>query len=783
MNRLNRYLILKHCLQLLVALAVVLAGIVPLAAQEHRAVYYYNGTWPWPTYPTSLPENIRFDLMTHFIFLNGDAIAANGTFQPPPAGGIKALEDIRDAGRARGVKILYCIPGDYSFVKTNIFLNPTNRTNFIAAAVAFVNQYNLDGLDIDFEYAPTADTNLMASFVTDVRAALGREKLLTAAVAAQWSSANSAGTITPAVVNDSLDWLNIMAYIEHYTVAQANADLNEFANLGVARSKLVLGVPFYGKGTPSGSQPGYNTLLQYIVPFNPDVDFVNDGVNTYNINGRTTQRQKVWLAATNANGTMIWNLNSDTNEPTLSLAVALNEERTNKVAVLDGFEHPEGAHLGLLYTAASCGLATTNDRVGGDRALQATFTFSGAQYAGGSFRSPTTVTGFSFPTNALLRCDLRVLDQITNGTLYLRLIDGAGKEADRFDNNVLRTNGWKRLLWNRAGFAPQAGFNYDDIRSYRFIAQFETAAPASTNRVLFDNFVMFQPTPTNPPVAVDRDRDHDGLCETLEAAYGTDPLRADTDGDGRSDREEIFTDRTNPLDAVRLLLAGAIWRFYDGAGNPGAGWAINSFNDAAWSVGPAPLGYGMNDLATLVTSNYQYATFFRGRFTNAPGASFASLRLRTRSDDGVVVHLNGTEIFRTNVPAGPVSHGMLALSKLDGLDETFFLLTNAPAALLVPGTNILAAQVHQVFLSSEDTVFDAELVGLPSAQGPALVLASTGTLTWPGWAATYTLRSATNLTPPVIWNPVTPAPVLTNGQWRVTVPTGPGATYFRLQSP
>lgn len=50
------------------------------------------------------------------------------------------------------------------------------------------------------------------------------------------------------------------------------------------------------------------------------------------------------------------------------------------------------------------------------------------------------------------------------------------------------------------------------------------------------------------PDAFDPDSDNDLLGDGDEIAYGTDPTLADTDGGGRTDWEELFTDETDPLD-------------------------------------------------------------------------------------------------------------------------------------------------------------------------------------------------------------------------------------------
>ena len=45
------------------------------------------------------------------------------------------------------------------------------------------------------------------------------------------------------------------------------------------------------------------------------------------------------------------------------------------------------------------------------------------------------------------------------------------------------------------------------------------------------------------------DKDLDGLTDAEEKKYGTDPAKADTDGDGVLDKDEIAIYRSNPLKA------------------------------------------------------------------------------------------------------------------------------------------------------------------------------------------------------------------------------------------
>ena len=122
----------------------------------------------------------------------------------------------------------------------------------------------------------------------------------------------------------------------------------------------------------------------------------------------------------------------------------------------------------------------------------------------------------------------------------------------------------------------------------------------------------------------------------------------------------LFEDRTANIataDSVSLIEAGANWKYLDDGSNQGQAWAHPGFNDATWASGPGELGYGDGDEATIVgyggnASDKHVTTYFRHTFSVADAASFSSLVLRLRRDDGGVAYLNGTEIFRSNMPSG-----------------------------------------------------------------------------------------------------------------------------------
>ncbi len=166
---------------------------------------------------------------------------------------------------------------------------------------------------------------------------------------------------------------------------------------------------------------------------------------------------------------------------------------------------------------------------------------------------------------------------------------------------------------------------------------------------------------------------------------------------------------------TRLVAAGATWKYKDDGIAPPANWTAPGFSDASWSSGPAQLGYGEGDEATLVQSGpagaHHATTWFRRAFSVGNPAAFHALELRLLADDGADVYLNGERVFRRFLPQSGVGPSTLAGYALEGPDERRFVGTLVDRRLLVAGTNVLAVEVHQVDPASDDLSFDLELYG------------------------------------------------------------------------
>lgn len=165
---------------------------------------------------------------------------------------------------------------------------------------------------------------------------------------------------------------------------------------------------------------------------------------------------------------------------------------------------------------------------------------------------------------------------------------------------------------------------------------------------------------------------------------------------------------------VALVPPGSTWKYLDDGTDQDTAWRQPAFNDAAWLSGPAELGYGDADEATVVSygqnrKNKYVTTYFRHSFGVLDPSQHRGLKLKLLRDDGAIVYLNGIEIVRSNMSSGTVSYLTLASSNLAGSEEENFCGFFVDPSCLVSGTNVLAAEIHQSSKTSSDISFDLEL--------------------------------------------------------------------------
>ena len=163
-----------------------------------------------------------------------------------------------------------------------------------------------------------------------------------------------------------------------------------------------------------------------------------------------------------------------------------------------------------------------------------------------------------------------------------------------------------------------------------------------------------------------------------------------------------------------IVPAGSVWKYSDVGADLGTEWRQTRYDDTAWPSGPAQLGYGDGDEATVVSfgdnAHYKHVTtYFRKSFGLTEIAPFRSLSIYLLVDDGAVAYLNGEEVARVNMPSGPIDYTTLAPQGI--ADEDSFTELEVSPALLQFGLNTLAVEIHQTNRNSSDISFDCSLAG------------------------------------------------------------------------
>ncbi len=283
------------------------------------------------------------------------------------------------------LKILLSVGGwTWSDYFSNAALTDPSRTQFAKSAVALLRKHELDGLDLDWEYPgqrgednvyrPEDDSNFTRLLQT-VRRHLdrqGREDgrtgdnryLLTIAAGTNedyLANTNMANAHRP------LDFVNLMTYDFHGpwtphtghhanlyppaspdTIWQSAAEaVTQFIQAGVPPEKLVLGVPFYGRGW-TGVTPQNDGLYQ---PYEASrASYSYDTLANHLARQETFVRQ--WDAA--AQAPTLWNADSSlliTYEDPASLRAKAHFVKSRGLAGVMYWEHnaDDGTLLRTLY--------------------------------------------------------------------------------------------------------------------------------------------------------------------------------------------------------------------------------------------------------------------------------------------------------------------------------------------------------------------------------------------------------------------------------------------------
>lgn len=200
------------------------------------------------------------------------------------------------------------------------------RNKFIYSVCAMVEQYELDGVELDWEHpnkSTAADYERLVIEMSD--ALIERGKTLTAALNGSWYedwAAEDTSVITEKALN-RFSFISVMAYdmneADHSPMWFFENSLKYWLNRGMPPEKIVMGVPLYAK--PSWKQ------YRHIVAENQEYAY-SDYAPTQPLesyyNGMDTVRKKTIMALRRAGGIMLFDVNEDSDDETSIVSMIYN---------------------------------------------------------------------------------------------------------------------------------------------------------------------------------------------------------------------------------------------------------------------------------------------------------------------------------------------------------------------------------------------------------------------------------------------------------------------------
>ncbi len=197
------------------------------------------------------PGEIPVEQLTHIIYSFANLVDGEMTFRKPEVAGPKLEALVKQKARNPELKVMIAIGGWGADGFSDMALTEESRGKFIASAKTFIETYQLDGMDMDWEYpgisgagtmARPEDTKNFTALMKGLREMLDTfdsTKLLTFA-SAGWKRYYD--FIETTEVMKYADYTNVMTYDQ---VSGVSIYTGHHTPLGDVKSEDIAGTPFH----------------------------------------------------------------------------------------------------------------------------------------------------------------------------------------------------------------------------------------------------------------------------------------------------------------------------------------------------------------------------------------------------------------------------------------------------------------------------------------------------------------------------------------------------------
>lgn len=291
---------------------------------HNSRVVGYLPDWSYQAY-----GNLDFSALTHLniCFCNPDTEGNISNYIPEAE-----MKNIVSKAHKNGVKVMGALGGGGGCDGYLPLIDtPAEMADFNEKIMEYCEKYDLDGIDLDIELGSGNEIwNYYADWVSSLRVLCDERGYEMSTATAQWVAVKvSAETF------ELFDFVNVMGY-DNDADESSHADM-EFAQTSlqyfnvqkkIPKDKLVLGVPFYGRGYTSGGALDWNSYVPFSELIASDTaNYDRDVYNGVAYNGASTMREKCALAK-EYGGIMIWELSQDASGEYSLLALIKSELTT-----------------------------------------------------------------------------------------------------------------------------------------------------------------------------------------------------------------------------------------------------------------------------------------------------------------------------------------------------------------------------------------------------------------------------------------------------------------------